>query len=74
LATILRMDKRTIYYSYRPRQSPVLESALKPQSKDSKMACRPTRVRLRNPTCSWENEHTRRHAVTTTWSRSRRER
>jgi hypothetical protein len=74
LMTIPGMDERTIYHPYWPCQPSILESASKPQSKNSKMACGPTRIQLRNSTRSWENERNHRHTIMTTKRRSRRKR
>jgi hypothetical protein len=74
LATISRMDKGTVHHPHWPRQPTVLESVSKSQLKNSEMACRPTRVRLWNPTRSQENKYSSRRVIAPTRSRPRRKR
>jgi hypothetical protein len=72
LATIPRMDQRTVYHPNGPCQLTILEIAKEPQPKNSEMARRPTRIRLRNPTHTRENERNRGRSIPTTKGRPRR--
>ena len=67
LETISRMDKSPIHYTNRPCESSILEITKKPKLTNSLMACRSARIQLPTKIHTWENQHSGRHTLQTSW-------